>query len=220
MEYYNLNFDISTAPREIQEAIENGQFYELKNGEYIRNMEKEEQIEKENEIAVLQEEVQLLRQLDDETLINILIFLLKSNIYPQDISEIEKESFKTILDKLDLAKEKEISINEKTDIDSSNYQEWEANTEYKQGQRIIYEGNIYELIQDHYSIINWTPNLVWNIYKFIKAVSDDFKPFEEGKSYKIGSKVIYNTKKYECVLGDGAGFNHWLPTEYGWIEIA
>ena len=93
---------------------------------------------------------------------------------------------------------------------------------YKAGKRIIYEGVLYKVLQDHTSQEGWTPATAPSLFaKVINETIDGSVPeFEQPDStnpYMKGDKVIFNGKVYESLIDN----NVYSPSDYptGWKDI-
>lgn len=100
---------------------------------------------------------------------------------------------------------------------------WEPNTAYSGGDKLVYEGLAYEVIQAHTSQSDWLPNELPALYKlFYQTSTDDgtivipewVQPTGGHDAYSMGDKVIHEGKVYESII-DG---NTWSPIDYpqGW----
>lgn len=100
---------------------------------------------------------------------------------------------------------------------------WEEGTEYTVGQRIVYEGKVYKVLQDHTSISTWDPQDAVSLFSEVLVDRD-----EEGNQisvnewvqpdstnpYMTGDLVTYNGKTYRSTID----YNVWAPGVYGWEE--
>lgn len=106
----------------------------------------------------------------------------------------------------------------------SVYPEYKVGVAYKTKDKFRYGVNsvgdpqLYQVLQDHTSAAEWTPDTATSLYKKI-GVSDDgtpiwVQPLGATDAYKIGDQVLYNGKKYESVIDA----NVWSPDAYpaGW----
>lgn len=94
---------------------------------------------------------------------------------------------------------------------------------YKIGDRILYEGVLYKVINEHVSQEEWTPINAPSLFAKVinesidNSIPDWTRP-DSTNSYSIGNKVIFNGAVYESVIDN----NVWSPTEYpsGWKNIS
>ena len=103
------------------------------------------------------------------------------------------------------------------------FEEFNGNeVSYKAGKRIIYEGVLYKVLQDHTSQEGWTPNAAHSL--FAKVINEtitgeipDWEQPDSTNAYMKGNKVKFNGKIYESVIDN----NVWSPTAYpsGWKEV-
>lgn len=103
--------------------------------------------------------------------------------------------------------------------------DWEAWTEYRYGQHVVYDGVIYRVVQPHRSQHDWKPDQLPALYTPANKTTDPVdgypewvQPLGEHDAYSMGDKVSFMGKNYESVF-DGA--NTWSPTAYptAWQEI-
>lgn len=97
---------------------------------------------------------------------------------------------------------------------------WQANVEYKTGDRVRYDGKLYKVIQDHNSQPDWTPVNASSL--FASLLTDEEQPEnilpwvqpDSTNAYSIGDKVIFEEKIYESLVDN----NVWSPVDYpaGW----
>lgn len=103
------------------------------------------------------------------------------------------------------------------------FPDWNSDSHaYKTGDRVMKDGVLYKVLQDHTSQESWKPADAPSL--FAKVLTDEtgdtIKEWVQPDStnaYKIGDKVIYNGKTYESTIDS----NVWSPTAYptGWKEI-
>lgn len=139
-------------------------------------------------------------------------------------AELAKEREARQLNAVILAAQKLIRIDELTTEELSLmidlYPDWQIGISYKIGEIVQYEASLYKVIQAHTSQIDWTPNLVSAL--FTKVVPPNIipqwvQPVGSADAYKIGDKVIFQTKIYESLINA----NVWSPIGYpaGWKLI-
>lgn len=103
------------------------------------------------------------------------------------------------------------------------FDEFDGNgVNYKVGKRVIYEGVLYKVLQDHTSQEGWTPTAAPSLFaKVINETIDGSIPeFEQPNStnpYMKGDRVLFNGKVYESLIDN----NVYSPEAYpaGWKEI-
>lgn len=133
---------------------------------------------------------------------------------------------KLIMDRMvtDYILSTELSDEEK-DMFINLFDLWEPNTAYSRGDKLIYEGLAYEVIQAHTSQPDWLPNELPALYKlFYQTSTDDGtivipewkQPLGAHDAYNTGDLVFHKEKAWESQV-DG---NIWEPSVYGWIEYA
>ena len=100
---------------------------------------------------------------------------------------------------------------------------WEPGMAYSIGDKMVYEGLAYEVIQAHTSQSDWLPSELPALYKLIYQTSTDDgtvvipewkQPLGGHDAYNTGDLVFHNGQTWESQV-DG---NVWVPGDYGWIE--
>lgn len=106
---------------------------------------------------------------------------------------------------------------------ASVYPEWDGNgIPYKTGTWLRYGYDsigdvcLYQVLQDHTSQTDWTPDSATSLYKRV-GVSEDgtpkwVQPVGATDAYNKGDIVEYNGKKYISVIDA----NVWAPDVHGW----
>lgn len=93
---------------------------------------------------------------------------------------------------------------------------WNGNgVELKAGQYIRYEEDVYQVIQNHTTQSDWTPDIVPALFN--KITVEEWEKWEPGNFYKKGAKVTHNNKKWISNVDN----NHWEPGAVGvytWTE--
>lgn len=92
---------------------------------------------------------------------------------------------------------------------------------FKYGSNAVGDPQLYQVLQDHTSAEEWTPDTATSLYKAIgvseEGIPEWVQPLGASDAYNTGDIVIYNGKKYKSLI-DG---NVWSPDAYpqGWEEI-
>ena len=93
---------------------------------------------------------------------------------------------------------------------------------YNGGERIIYNGTLYKVLQAHTSQVDWTPETAPSLFAKVLAGQEgtdigEWTQPDSTNPYMTGDKVIYNGKVYESVIDN----NVWSPDTYpaGWKEV-
>lgn len=105
---------------------------------------------------------------------------------------------------------------------------WQSGQEFEVGNKVVFDGNVYEVIQAHTSQSDWLPSEVPALYKVfyqrtaegddgdeVEVIPDWVQPTGSHDAYNIGDKVMFEGKAYQSVV-DG---NVWSPVAYGWKEV-
>lgn len=106
--------------------------------------------------------------------------------------------------------------NEKIVNNKSAFPWWNGNgVELKAGQYVQYETDVYQVIQNHTTQPDWTPDIVPALFN--KITIEEWEKWESGNFYKKGAKVTHNNKKWVSNVDN----NHWEPGAtgvYTWDE--
>lgn len=93
---------------------------------------------------------------------------------------------------------------------------------YNAGDRIIYHGTLYKVLQAHSSQVDWTPDTAHSLFAQVLAGQDgtdvgEWTQPDSTNPYSKGDRVMYGGKMYESTI-DG---NVWSPADYpaGWKEV-
>lgn len=108
-------------------------------------------------------------------------------------------------------------------IIASVYPEWDGNSKaYKTGAWLKYgvdtmgDARLYQVLQDHTSQPQWTPDTATSLYKRVGVSADGtpkwVQPVGATDAYNKGDIVEYNGKKYISTIDA----NVWAPDVYGW----
>lgn len=106
------------------------------------------------------------------------------------------------------------------------YDKWQEGIALKIGDKVSYNGELFEVIQSHTTQADWLPNTTPALYKKItpattgdgEEIIPEFKqPTGAHDSYKKGDKVLFEGKIYESLIDN----NSYSPKDYpqGWKEI-
>lgn len=98
---------------------------------------------------------------------------------------------------------------------------WSGNSkEYVKGDKVLYDGVLYKVLQNHTSQEGWTPTSAPSLFAKVLTSEGEILDWEQPSStnpYMKGDKVKYNGKIYESVIDN----NVWSPEAYpqGWKEV-
>ena len=106
------------------------------------------------------------------------------------------------------------------------FPKWQAGKEYVVGDRVLYLGVLYKVLQAHTSQQGWEPDIAPSLFAKNLIVKDengeqvDIPEWEQPDStnpYMIGDKVRFEGKVYQSTIDN----NVWSPTAYpqGWEEV-
>lgn len=91
---------------------------------------------------------------------------------------------------------------------------------FSYGENAVGDPQLYQVLQDHTSTAQWTPDTATSLYKAIGITEDGYpewvQPLGSTDAYNTGDIVSYNGTLYRSTI-DG---NVWTPDAYpaGWEE--
>lgn len=100
------------------------------------------------------------------------------------------------------------------------YPAWAAGVAYIVNDRVLYEGVLYKVLQNHLSQTGWEPTVAPAL--FAKVLIPDLSVIPEWEQpdstnpYMTGDKVTHNGKTWISTVD----YNSWEPGVYGWDEVA
>ena len=92
---------------------------------------------------------------------------------------------------------------------------------FSYGENEVGDPQLYQVLQDHTSMTEWTPDITTSLYKKIGMTDDGYpewiQPLGASDAYNTGDIVSYNGTLYKSTI-DG---NVWAPDTYpqGWTVI-
>lgn len=92
---------------------------------------------------------------------------------------------------------------------------------FRYGENSVGDAQLYQVLQDHTSAEEWTPDTAVSLYKPIGVSESGYpewvQPLGASDAYNTGDIVSYNGVLYESTI-DG---NVWSPVDYpqGWKEV-
>lgn len=103
---------------------------------------------------------------------------------------------------------------------SALYPKWKAGVAYRKGDRVLYNDVLYNVLNDHTSQADWTPDVAPSLFAKVLIPDENVIPeWEQPEStnpYAKGDQVTHNGKTWRSMI-DG---NVWEPGVYSWEEIA
>ena len=99
------------------------------------------------------------------------------------------------------------------------YPAWRSGVRYAAGQRVLYRGVLYKVLQGHTSQDNWTPDAASSLFAQVlnpdaDIISEWVQP-ESTNPYAKGDKVTHNDKTWVSDYDN----NVWEPGVFGWTDI-
>ena len=106
------------------------------------------------------------------------------------------------------------------------FPKWQVGKEYVVGDRVLYLGALYKVLQAHTSQAGWEPDIAPSLFAKNLIVKDesgeqvdipDFVQPDSTNPYMTGDKVRFEGKVYQSLIDN----NVWSPTAYpqGWEEV-
>ena len=98
---------------------------------------------------------------------------------------------------------------------------YKAKEVFRYGENSVGDAQLYQVLQDHTSAAEWTPDTATSLYKAIGITEEGYpewvQPLGAADAYNIGDIVNYNDVLYRSAV-DG---NVWAPDAYpqGWEVI-
>ena len=92
---------------------------------------------------------------------------------------------------------------------------------FRYGENAVGDAQLYQVLQDHTSAKEWTPDTAISLYKAIGVTENGYpewaQPLGASDAYNIGDIVSYNGTLYESTIDN----NTWSPDAYpqGWREV-
>lgn len=92
---------------------------------------------------------------------------------------------------------------------------------FRYGENSVGDPQLYQVLQDHTSAAEWTPDTAVSLYKVIGVTSGGYpewvQPLGASDAYNTGDIVSYNGKLYKSTIDA----NVWAPDTYpaGWEAI-
>lgn len=96
------------------------------------------------------------------------------------------------------------------------YPAWRSGVDYITGQRVLHDGTLYKVLQDHTSQETWAPETVPSLFAKV-LIPGGIPAWEQPDStnaYMKGDKVTHNGKTWVSDVDN----NVWEPGVYGWSE--
>lgn len=134
---------------------------------------------------------------------------------PEDYNEFKIDQVKRLIRIKDLVEDNKNNINTFGLTDEESLQVidwfpvWKANVELKTGEKISYNGKLYEILQDHTSQNGWEPSInTASLFKEV-AINDTFgtkdNPIEYNNNMALesGKYYIQNNITYLCTRDTG-----------------
>ena len=114
---------------------------------------------------------------------------------------------------------------EKALVVSGIFDKWAVGVKYVTGEWVAYGVNnvgdpqLYQVLQDHTSAAEWTPDTATSLYKAVgidpSGIPLWVKPLGATDAYMMNDVVMHNDKKWKSSIDN----NVWEPGVYGWDEV-
>lgn len=96
---------------------------------------------------------------------------------------------------------------------------WEADMDYKTGERVRFAGILFVCLQDHTARDSWNPADAVSLWARVlipdPEVIPEWEQPESTNAYQTGDKVCHNGKVWVSAVDN----NVWEPGVYGWDEV-
>lgn len=107
---------------------------------------------------------------------------------------------------------------------ASYFPKWEADKVMPLGYKVSYEGRLFEVIQEHTSQSDWTPNVVMSLFKVVQVEAtgsiDDPIAWEPGMVLEVGKYYIEGGEKYKALRDSGIALHYSLFDLVGnYVEV-
>lgn len=107
---------------------------------------------------------------------------------------------------------------------SAFFPKWEAGKEMPLAYKVSYEDSLFEVIQEHTSQADWTPNVSPSLYKVVQVEAagsiDDPITWDQGMELFNGLYYTDNQVKYLCNRDSGMGMVYDLANLVGlYVEV-
>lgn len=100
------------------------------------------------------------------------------------------------------------------------YKQWRGTgISYQTGDKVVYNKNLYRVLQPHTSQADWRPDTAVSLftkYRVPDAIEPWVQPAGAHNAYAIEVKVTHNGQTWECTVAD----NVWEPGVYGWVVVS
>ncbi len=148
------------------------------------------------------------------------------NIVFERVGKVPPHDDKKIFDEVNSIKKKKTEIADKLSDDAALiatdlFDEWNLNAEYSEGDRFLYNGNLYRCKKKNPINPTWTPDVVYEYYEPVAKPTENGtidKPITAvaGMEYEVGKYYSENGKIYLCERqGSNVGDKitlHYLPS--------
>lgn len=99
------------------------------------------------------------------------------------------------------------------------YPAWRSGVPCSAGQRVVFDGVLYKVLQDHTSQDDWTPDAAPSLFAQVlipdAAIISEWVQPESTNPYAKGNKVTHNGKTWVSDYDN----NVWEPGVFGWSEV-
>lgn len=100
------------------------------------------------------------------------------------------------------------------------YPDFAVGAPYAAGDRVVYDGKLYKVLQAHTSQADWTPPAAPSLFAEVLPGQGgtgigEWKQPDSTNLYQKGDKVTHNGKTWESTADN----NVWEPGVYGWTEV-
>lgn len=86
---------------------------------------------------------------------------------------------------------------------ASIYPEWHVGVDYRIGQVVRYQGQLYRCVQGHLSQADWAPGVVaslWSFISFTDGVENWKQPTGAHDTYNVGDHVMHDGAEWVSLI--------------------
>ena len=97
-------------------------------------------------------------------------------------------------------------------------EQWESGRAYTAGERAIFDGIQYEVVQPHTSQGHQTPPMIpaiWKLATVAGTIPIWVQPLGAHDAYQLNDEVLHDGKHWKSIINN----NVWAPGVYGWVEV-
>lgn len=110
-----------------------------------------------------------------------------------------------------------------TDTAATLFPSWDVDNTYNAGERVKFDGKVYECVQPHTALPEWTPAATPALWRDVRNINTEgeeivpewVEPTGAHDAYNLGDVVIFNGVTYRSIIAA----NVYAPNVYGWEVV-